>query len=117
MLLETPNVVIVKRLNSILASIFNRRVFPGKAVQDLVIKFKAEEVEKLKTLVPQEDEKNVQLSQQLEAYQKQAVVAQDPASVAAIFAKVIPADFILDESFNCNTNNFPVGLDLDPGLT
>jgi hypothetical protein len=59
----------------------------------------------------------VQLSRQLEAYQKQAVVAQDPASVAAIFAKVIPADFILDESFNCNTNNFPVGLDLDPGLT
>ncbi len=58
----------------------------------------------------------MQLSQQLEAYQKQAVATQDLASVAAIFAKVIPADFILDESFNCNTNNFPVGLDLDPGL-
>jgi hypothetical protein len=41
----------------------------------------------------------VQLSQQLEAYQKQAVAAQDPESVADIFAKVIPADFILDESF------------------
>jgi hypothetical protein len=41
----------------------------------------------------------VQLSQQLEAYQKQAVAAQDPEYVAAIFAKVIPADLILDESF------------------
>ncbi|CAM6014364.1 unnamed protein product [Sphagnum balticum] len=80
----------------------SRCVFPGKAVRDLVIQFKAEEVENLKTLVPQEDVKNVQLSRQLEAYQKQAVAAQDPASVAAMFAKVIPADFILDESFNCN---------------
>lgn len=66
----------------------SRVFFPGKAVQDLVMHLKREEVEKLKASVPHEEEKNAQLSLQLEAYRKQAVAAQDPASVAAIFAKV-----------------------------